>query len=252
MPAYVFGIRNKLLNEERYQQYSEAAMPTLEGRQASFLAAYGQYRVVEGDDAEGAFVLEFPTFEEAQAWFDSEEYQAAAALRANAADYRIVIVDGLPGPSETATAGSSDTDVDDIRELITEWALVGWRHLETDPQYVFRDRLGKFYDWESSEVILHDNADAQRRVTTSATEYGAIWDEMVPSLKTLSNRLLGEPDIMVEGDLALVSVKFASRFESADGTVDEAPTLSSLVLRRGPDGWKIFREHGSSLVPDAN
>lgn len=249
MPAYVFGIRNKLVDEERYQQYSEAAMPTLEGRDASFLAAYGQHRVLEGDEAEGAFVLEFPTFAEAEAWFDSKEYQDAAALRAGAADYRIVMVDGLQ-PTETQPGHGGDADVDDIRELITEWALVGWRHLETDPPYVFRDRLGKFYDWESSDVILHDNADAQRRVTTSAAEYAAIWDEMVPSLKTLSNRLLGEPDIMVEGNLALVSVKFASRFEGADGTVDEAPTLSSLVLRRGPDGWKIFREHGSSLVPD--
>jgi ketosteroid isomerase-like protein len=137
----------------------------------------------------------------------------------------------------------------EVAEFIREWILVGWQHSEEAP-YDFRKQLGKYYDWSSADVILHDNADTERRVVNSPGEYGAIWDAMVPQLRRLSNTIVGEPVVMVEGDLAMVSVRFVTRFESADGTVEDAPTLSSLILRRTDEGWKIIREHGSSLVPE--
>jgi uncharacterized protein (DUF1330 family) len=93
--AYVFGIREKMHDPEAYERYTEAAMPTLEGRNSDFLAAYGRHRVLEGEDAEGAFVLAFDTFEQAEAWFDSPEYTEATKLREGAADYRVVLVEGV-------------------------------------------------------------------------------------------------------------------------------------------------------------
>lgn len=95
MAAYIVGIRDKLHDEDAYERYKEAAIPTLEGTGSNFLAAYGKFRVLEGRDTEGAFVLEFPTYEAAEAWFDSPEYREAMEHRAGAADYRLVLVEGV-------------------------------------------------------------------------------------------------------------------------------------------------------------
>ncbi len=103
---------------------------------------------------------------------------------------------------------------------------------------------------EAADGQFFDNADQERRVVRTAVDYGAIWDEMVPHLATLSNTILKGPDVQVVGDLALVEVRFATRFEAVTGSVEEVPTLSSLVMRRVDGDWRIFREHGTSLARD--
>ena len=59
------------------------------------LAAYGKVEVLEGAAPDGVVVLRFPSMEQARAWYDSPEYQEAAKLRVAAADWRVVLVEGL-------------------------------------------------------------------------------------------------------------------------------------------------------------
>jgi uncharacterized protein (DUF1330 family) len=56
---------------------------------------YGSFDLLEGAPLEGAAVLEFPTIEQARAWYDSPGYQAAAAHRHAGANYRVFIIDGV-------------------------------------------------------------------------------------------------------------------------------------------------------------
>jgi uncharacterized protein (DUF1330 family) len=42
-------------------------------------------------------ILEFPSKERAQAWYDSDEYQAVVGLRHSSAISNLVIVSGYPG-----------------------------------------------------------------------------------------------------------------------------------------------------------
>lgn len=60
------------------------------------LAVYGKSEAPEGKNPDGMVLLEFPTYEAAKAWYQSPEYQQAVALRKDAAEWRVVIVDGLP------------------------------------------------------------------------------------------------------------------------------------------------------------
>lgn len=154
----------------------------------------------------------------------------------------------------TDRAGTRTTsargDVEDIEELITEWVQLGW-HLEPGNTFDFRALLERFYDWHSADVVLHDNADPERRIAHSAAEYAAIWDTGLTNLTALSNTLDDGPHVFVSGDLAVVDVCFTSRFELADGAVAVEPTRSSLALHRHDNRWLIFREHGSALRPDA-
>ena len=58
-------------------------------------ALYGRQEVLEGAAVEGVAILEFPTFDEAKAWYDSPAYREVREHRYKGADYRAVIVQGV-------------------------------------------------------------------------------------------------------------------------------------------------------------
>jgi uncharacterized protein (DUF1330 family) len=59
------------------------------------LVVYGATEAVEGEAPDGIVILEFPTVEDAKAWYQSPGYQAALPYRNEAATYRAIIVEGL-------------------------------------------------------------------------------------------------------------------------------------------------------------
>jgi uncharacterized protein (DUF1330 family) len=59
------------------------------------LVVYGSVEALEGDAPDGVVVLRFPTIEQARAWYDSPEYQEAMPFRKHAADWRVVLVEGI-------------------------------------------------------------------------------------------------------------------------------------------------------------
>ncbi len=74
--------------------YSQNVGPTLAGHPVTVLAAYGRQEVLEGPEVEGVVILEFPSFDEAKAWYDSPAYREVREHRFRGADYRAVIVEG--------------------------------------------------------------------------------------------------------------------------------------------------------------
>ena len=80
----------KLLEE--YKKLSPATVAQYGGR---FLARGGQLEVLEGTWAPKRLViLEFPSVEQAKAWFDSPEYAPARRIRQQASRSNIVVVEG--------------------------------------------------------------------------------------------------------------------------------------------------------------
>jgi uncharacterized protein (DUF1330 family) len=59
------------------------------------LAAYGRHVTLEGPDVEGVVIAEFPSLEEARAWYESPAYQEAVQHRLRGAVYRGLIVEGV-------------------------------------------------------------------------------------------------------------------------------------------------------------
>ncbi|WP_336952848.1 DUF1330 domain-containing protein [Sphingobium aromaticivastans] len=95
MTAYVIFMRERTTDQTELDIYASMTPAAREGHSIRALHKYGRFEVREGDPVEGVVVLEFPTFEEAQAWYDSPKYQEAAAHRMKGSDYRMVIVDGI-------------------------------------------------------------------------------------------------------------------------------------------------------------
>ncbi|KQM51420.1 uncharacterized protein (DUF1330 family) [Sphingomonas faeni] len=97
MTAYVVFVRNEVTDAEEMKQYQAKAPLAREGRTLKPLAFYGAVETLEGQAVEGAVILEFPDVAEAHAWYDSPAYQDALQHRLKGADYRVFVIEGLPG-----------------------------------------------------------------------------------------------------------------------------------------------------------
>jgi len=94
MAAYVVITRERTRNTAQMEQYKKLAPASFEQHPAIFRAIHGRHEVLEGPAVEEIIILEFPTYEEAKAWYQSPEYQAACEHRFQAGDYRFIITQG--------------------------------------------------------------------------------------------------------------------------------------------------------------
>ncbi|MEM8645726.1 MAG: DUF1330 domain-containing protein [Pseudomonadota bacterium] len=80
---------------EQYKLYVDSAPEAFEKYNAKVLARAGQHVQLEGAGKARNVVLEFDSYDDAVACYNSEEYQAARKFRAEAGDADIVIVEGV-------------------------------------------------------------------------------------------------------------------------------------------------------------
>jgi len=95
MAAYAVFIRESTRDRAELETYTPLAAASMAGRPMKVLAVYGRQEVLEGPEVEGVVIVEFPSLEEAKAWYDSPEYRAAREHRFRGAEYRAVLVEGL-------------------------------------------------------------------------------------------------------------------------------------------------------------
>ncbi|MCX7173084.1 MAG: DUF1330 domain-containing protein [Proteobacteria bacterium] len=76
----------------KYRELAQAAVAQYGGR---YIVRGGAYTVLEGNWQPGRLVIvEFPSTEQARLFYDSPEYLAARAARAEAADFDLLLVEG--------------------------------------------------------------------------------------------------------------------------------------------------------------
>ena len=99
MAAYVIFLRDRITDQGEMNTYAGLAAKARGDHPLSALVFYGPSETWEGETVDGVVVIKFPDAAAAHAWYDSPEYQAAKAHRLKGADYRVVMVEGLPEPS---------------------------------------------------------------------------------------------------------------------------------------------------------
>jgi uncharacterized protein (DUF1330 family) len=96
MPAYVLCIReNAVRDPTAMATYSRLNREAPRDPKLTPLVVYGATEALEGEAPDGMVLLQFPTVEDAKAWYNSPQYQAAIPHRQIGADYRVMIVQGL-------------------------------------------------------------------------------------------------------------------------------------------------------------
>jgi uncharacterized protein (DUF1330 family) len=95
MTAYVL-VEIDFHDPSALEEYKRLATIAGERHGATYLARGGDAVLLEGkEQPKRITVLEFPSLEAAQAWYDSEEYTLARAARADAATGRFIAVEGV-------------------------------------------------------------------------------------------------------------------------------------------------------------
>ena len=97
MPAYII-VEVSIQNQSEYEDYKKLTPPSLVPFYGKFIVRGGKTETLEGDwNPERIVVLEFPTVEKAKAWWSSEQYAPAKALRNRTAKTRMILVPGFEG-----------------------------------------------------------------------------------------------------------------------------------------------------------
>jgi uncharacterized protein (DUF1330 family) len=98
MPAGYVIVEMKVSDPERYRDYMAAAPATIAAAGGEYLVRGGRHESLEGDwQPARVAILKFPSFEQARAWYDAEQYRAVRAKRAGATEYfNMIVVEGVP------------------------------------------------------------------------------------------------------------------------------------------------------------
>ena len=95
MAAYVI-VQVDVKDPVRYEAYKAMVPPSLTKFGGRFLVRGGKTHTMEGTWAPRRFVIvEFPSVEQAKAWWESPEYAEAKALRQATSDSQLIIAEGL-------------------------------------------------------------------------------------------------------------------------------------------------------------
>ena len=95
MPKGYVIPRVDITNPDAYARYATAATKAIADHGGKPLARGGRFEELEGHARARNVVLEFESFEAAQRYYYSPEYQAAKAFREGAAEMEIVLVEGV-------------------------------------------------------------------------------------------------------------------------------------------------------------
>jgi uncharacterized protein (DUF1330 family) len=97
MPAYII-VEVAIHNPAEYEDYKKLTPASLIPFDGKFIVRGGKTETLEGDwNPERIVVVEFPTLEKAKAWWNSESYAPAKALRQRTAHTKMIVVPGFEG-----------------------------------------------------------------------------------------------------------------------------------------------------------
>jgi uncharacterized protein (DUF1330 family) len=94
MAAFVVA-NVRVEDPERYKDYVAGVLATVERYGGRFLVRGGRAERLEGSVEPGRFViLEFPSYERAKEWYESEEYRPLLELRQATSSGDLILADG--------------------------------------------------------------------------------------------------------------------------------------------------------------
>lgn len=145
------------------------------------------------------------------------------------------------------------TGKDSVAELHRDWIMIGWERDAGDPDFNFRNDLGKYYDFARDDLSLFDDFDPQLQVRKTADDYGKVWYALVPNFKSVHHKITEQPSVVPVGPGYSHSVmEFVFEVTPKKGDVMHLISRTSILWRCGDDGWKIYKEHNSARPVDAS
>lgn len=148
------------------------------------------------------------------------------------------------------TAGTSlsaqpcaESGPDSPGALHADWLMEGWEHRDGDTDFVFEEKMKRYYDLEASEGVFFDNfAPGETQLFRDASVYGANWEDLQNAARSVLHGLTGANEALVGEDVASTTLGFVGQINRLDGEVIAFDGRSQLGWACTGDGWKIRHE----------
>ena len=80
MKGYVVCVYKSISNEEKLKEYATKARAAVEKYKGKFLVRGGKFKTNEGENSPRTVVIEFTSYDKADAFYNSKEYQDAHSV----------------------------------------------------------------------------------------------------------------------------------------------------------------------------
>ena len=95
MKGYVVCVYKSISNEEKLKEYAVKARAAVEKYKGKFLIRGGKSNLNEGEKSPRTVVIEFPSYEEANSFYKSKEYQDAHNILKGYAERQHQTIEGI-------------------------------------------------------------------------------------------------------------------------------------------------------------
>ena len=95
MKGYIVCVYKDITNEKKLKEYAVKAKAAVEKYNGKFLIRGGRARSNEGDKSPRTVVIEFLSFDQANTFYQSNEYQEAHAILKGHVERQFQIVEGI-------------------------------------------------------------------------------------------------------------------------------------------------------------
>jgi hypothetical protein len=127
--------------------------------------------------------------------------------------------------------------------LHTDWIMEGWERREGNPTFVFAEKMARYYDLENTEGVFFDNfAPGETQLFRDAAVYGANWEDLQNSARSVLHGLTDANDVIVGDTVASTTLGFVGRIDRINGEVVAFDGRSQLGWTCTEGGWKIRHE----------
>ena len=95
MKGYVVCVYKNISNEDKLKEYAVKARAAVEKYNGKFLIRGGRSKINEGESSPRTVVIEFPSYDEANDFYQSKEYQEAHAILKDHVLRQFQIIEGV-------------------------------------------------------------------------------------------------------------------------------------------------------------
>ena len=93
--GYWLATYKKIESKDNLGSYATKATSTIKSYGGNPLVRGGKYKLLEGDDFPRTVIWEFPTYEDAEKCYNSDEYQEAYNILKGSAERNLQIIEGV-------------------------------------------------------------------------------------------------------------------------------------------------------------
>lgn len=127
--------------------------------------------------------------------------------------------------------------------LHKSWILEGWERREGDPDFVFADKMRRYYDIENPAGVFYDNfAPGETQLFRDGAVYGSSFQGLQNAARSVFHALTEANDEIVGDQVASTTLGFVGIIDQLDGEVIPFDARSQLGWACDNGEWKIRHE----------